>query len=177
MLMGPGIGQADTESTTQPFVFLSARPLDPKIVRDLPVRHPEFASDLNREFVGFHLGRSVDVAITPIPELLPFVPLPNVDELVEDVQVQRPLLPALQVIQPDHDVSLLVIDVCVGVFRNQVNESLLQDRLAEAVVDEKTPKMRVPIQPWKDLDDWPAPGVELAVDGHFHGRCRWDGPT
>src|SRR5207245_10029122 len=93
-LVGPGIRHTDTESTTQPFVFLPARPLDSKIVRDLPVRHPEFAGDLDREFVGFHLGRPIDVAVTPIPELLSFVPLPNVDGFMDDVQVQRSLRPA-----------------------------------------------------------------------------------
>src|SRR5207245_7655785 len=102
ILVGPGIGQTDTEPTTQAFVFLAARPLDPKIVRDLPVRHPEFAGDLYREFVGFDLGRPIYVAVTPIPELLSFVTLPNVDEVVEDSQGHAGVLPATQAVQPPH---------------------------------------------------------------------------
>src|SRR5207245_10131292 len=172
LLVGPGIGQTDPEPTTPAFVFLAARPLDPKIVRDLPVRHPEFAGDLYREFVGFDLGRPIYVAVTPIPELLSFVPLPNVDELVEDVQVQRALLPALQVVQPDHDVPLLVVDVRVGVFRNEVDEGVPQDRFPETVVVNETLPMSVPFHPCNDLDDRPSPGGGLAVNGY--GSC-WRG--
>jgi len=164
MLVGAGIGQADTESTTQPFVFLPTRPLDSEIVGDLPVRHPQLAGDLDGELVGFHLGRPIHITVAAIPELLPFVPLTNVDQFVKDVEIQGPLLPTLQIVQPDHDVPLLVIDVRVRVIRNEVNQRVLQDGLPEAIVLKEALEVSVPIQAWEDLDDRPASGGELAVD-------------
>src|SRR2546425_4752020 len=96
--VGAGIGHADTESSTQPLVFLPTRPLDPEIVSDLPVRHPQLAGDLDREFVGLYFGRPVHITVAAIPEFLAFVPLTNMDQFVKDVKIQRPLLATLKVV-------------------------------------------------------------------------------
>ena len=91
---------------------------------------------------------------------------------MKDVKIERPLLPALQVVQPDHDVALLVIDVRIGVFRDQVYQRVLQDRPSQAIVVKEASEVGVPIQARKDLDDRPPSGGELAVDRHGHKRTR-----
>src|SRR5712692_2656729 len=90
--MGEGLRVLNVKPTAESLVFLATRPLDPKVVGDLPVAHPEPPRFVHGDLVGLDLRRSVDVAVPSIPELLPIVPLADVRELVQDVQVQDPLL-------------------------------------------------------------------------------------
>src|SRR3989304_1029759 len=99
-LVRPGLRILHTEPATEPLVLRAARPLD-----------PEATGLLHGDLVRLNLRRPIHVAEPAVPELFPIMPLTDVGELVEDVQVQDPLVPLLQVLEPRDDVPRPVADV------------------------------------------------------------------
>src|SRR5207245_5752450 len=128
---------ADAELSAEPAVLLAARPLDAEVVRNLAVRHAESPRFVDRDLVRFDLGRPVDVIVTPVPELLARVPLSDVGELVEDIEIEDPLVPFLQVAESRDDVSDFVVDVLVHVLGVHIDLAVAEELLPKPVRQER----------------------------------------
>src|SRR5213595_3595945 len=61
------------------------------------------------------------------------MPLPDVGELVEHVEIQNPLLSGLEVPEAGDDVPLVIIDVHVHVLGDDVDAAVAKDLLPQAV--------------------------------------------
>src|SRR5207245_6735691 len=147
----------------EPLVLLAARPLDAEVVRDLAVRHAESPRFVDRDLVRFDLGRPVDVIVTPVSELLARVPLSDVGELVEDIEIEDPLVPFLQVAESRDDVSGFVVDVHVHVLGDHINLAVAEDLLPEPVGEDRA-ESRGTAQFGEDIQDRMLPRSDFAVD-------------
>lgn len=91
------------------------------------------------------------------------MPLADVGQFVQDVEVEDSGLAGLQVSMPEVHPPPLVVDVGVGVFGDQIHARLGQDLLPQPVV-EKRDEVRVPIQAGEHgrerLRAYPQPAVD-----------------
>ena len=83
----------------EPLELLLCDPLHLEVVEYLLLLHPDPLASLTRGAVRLYLGRPVDVAVPPVEELLAFHELSDVDELVDHVEIQVPLVARPQVLE------------------------------------------------------------------------------
>src|SRR5439155_203965 len=112
----------------------------------------------------------IDVVVPAIPELLAGVPLPDVGELMEHVEVHDLLFSGLQVSQTRDDVPRLVVDVHVHILGDDVDATVSEDLFSESVGEDRSEGDRF-VQAGEHVEDRMLPGFHLAVrSGLGHGR-------
>src|SRR5881392_2816712 len=88
------------------------------------------------------------------------MPLPDVGELVEHVEIQNPLLSGLEGPEAGDDVPLVIIDV--HVLGDDVDAAVAKDLLPQAVRENRAERRR-PIESREHLEDPVLPRLHLAV--------------
>src|SRR6266542_1483941 len=169
---GARFGAADAEVHAQPLVLLPARPLNPQVVGDLAVRHAEATGLVHGDLIRLDLRRPVDVVISSVPELPTGVPLPDVGELVQDIEVEDLLVALPKVPESGDDVSGGVVDVHVHVLRHDLDPAVAQDLLPQSV-RENLAEGGGSIETRKHVEDRVLSGLHLSihVDG-CHSAVR-----
>src|SRR5207249_5582850 len=134
------------------FVFLATRPFDPKVVGDLAIAHVEPTRLVDGDLVRLDLGRTIDVIVPAVPQLLAGMPLPDVGEFVEHVEIEDPILSGLEVAEARDDVPFVIIDVHVYVLGDDVDPTIPKDLFTETVGEDSAERRR-PVEPRYDIED------------------------
>src|SRR5207253_10321035 len=136
------LGTPHTNVLAEAFVILTTRPIDPSVASDLAIAHVAATRLVDGDLVRLDLGRTIDVVVPAVPQLLTGMPLPDVGELVEHAEIQNPLLSGLEVPEAGDDVPLVIVDVHVHVLGDDVAAAVAKDLLPQAVRENRAERRR-----------------------------------
>lgn len=97
---------AQSASASESPVFCGGDPFNLQIVDQLPFRHANSLSFLDRESIGFDLRRGIDVTQFWIEQGTPFAKLPDVAQFMHEVEIDRLEFRIFQVMGADNEVAV-----------------------------------------------------------------------
>ena len=94
----------------QPCGFVRIHPGSLQMVGDVFAGHAQPTSFLNRDRVALDLGRPIHVRESLVPQIQPLVELAQMGELVQQVEIEIPILAAAKVSLRHHDAGHVDVD-------------------------------------------------------------------
>src|SRR3990172_5585324 len=139
------------EAAAQALVLPLGDPLDPQVVRDVPLRDAHGLRTLHRDLVRLDLRGPIDVRVAPVPEGPALPPLADMNEFMNHVEIENPGLARLQVVESRDDVAVGIIDVHVHVLCDRFDVAFREDLLAGPVVREESFEAGVNVEAREDI--------------------------